>query len=253
MNRHRLAFLSNLIKAVTVLVPIAAFLLGGGFLWQQVIHVPKLAYSVLASYDVETWSFSGLVVENEGLDTSHRVLIKVTDLESPIQALKVTSDEAVTTSAGEGQTEVILELDRMAAGSQVTLYILTTDPVTLNSHVTVTSDEGKGVPLSEASDWLRPVWIVLAVAVITLLVSTIIGGLWAINRFRRWESERELQHKAKKAQLLRAERARMYTDLIKLLRTVDWDEQTKQEFIRAAFGTTSGMQLKGDTDPRTRS
>ena len=45
----------------------------------------------------------------------------------------------------------------------------------------------------------------------------------------------------------------MYFDLIKALSTVDWDEQTKQEFIRAAFGTTSGMQLKGDTDPRTRS
>jgi hypothetical protein len=89
------------------------------------------------------------------------------------------------------------------------------------------------------------------VAVITLLVSTIIGGLWAINRFRRWESERELQHKADQARLLRRQKAAMYFDLIKALSTVDWDEQTKQEFIRAAFGTTSDMQLKSDTDPRT--
>jgi len=252
MNRHRLALLSNLLKAATVLVPIASFLLGGGFLWQQVIHVPKLVYNVLASYEVDTWSFSGLVVENEGLDTCHQVLIKVTNLESPIQALKVTSDEAVTTSAGKGQTEVTLELDRMVASSQVTLYILTTDPVTFEGHVTVTSDEVKGVPLSEADNWLRPMWIALAVAVITFLVSTIIGGLWAVNRFRRWENERELQYRAEEAKLLRTERTAMYLNLMKLS-TVEWDEQTKQEFIRAVFGTTSDMQLKSDTDLGTQS
>ena len=128
----------------------AILVLGGGFVWNEWINIPRLVYTILPTYDMGEMSFSGLIVENRGRTTSHQILVKVRDLEATIETLKIDSPEIVTQQeGGQSAKGVTLRLDRMAAGTSLTLYMLTESRASLEGHASITSEEGQAVLASE--------------------------------------------------------------------------------------------------------
>jgi len=130
-------------------------LLGSGvlyFLYENLVNVPDVTYTVLPSYELEPASQLGLVVvENRGRATAHDVLIRVYAVGSAIDYYRVESHELwrlVQGGAGDGY--IAIWLDRIASGSSLTMY-LNTSPVGEVDGVTVTTEEGRGHVAGEQS------------------------------------------------------------------------------------------------------
>ena len=125
-------------------VALLVFALGGGFVYQNLINVPDVLYTVLPIYPLEDQSFGGLVVENRGRATAHDVRIGLGQLATAIEQASVQSDESWRQeSGGSGKQTLVLWLDRMTAGSAVTVYLLTERAPYLDD-VSVTTEEGPG-------------------------------------------------------------------------------------------------------------
>lgn len=243
MAIERLTRWANLAKIVAVLVSVITFTLGGGFLWNHVWHVPNLVYTILPSYEVGGQSFSGLVIENRGRDTAHDVLIKIFDLDTEIEALRIESDELATIrEGGQGTRGVTIWLDRITDGSSVMVYILTKPGVALEGHISITAEEGRAVPISAKQASSRFASILLVAAISAFILASVGISVFSINYLRDRETRRQLEMKARELKLKEAEaeiaareRAIVYEQVIAALKSLALDEDSTREFIRLAF------------------
>lgn len=239
MTTERLTQWANLAKIITVLVSIVAFLLGSGFFWNHVWSIPNLVYTILPSYGVGGRSFGGFVVENRGRAAAHGVLIKVIDLGANIEALEIKSDEAVVLQkGGQGAQTIEVWLDRIVPRSSLTIYVLTNQDISLEDHISITAEEGRGVPASSEDPGSRTTFIFLVTALVAFVLSSSGITLFSINRFRAREMEREVRKKLDDARMARAVRQAMYNDVLQAVARSELDDESKKEFIRLAFETS---------------
>lgn len=161
-----------------LIVSILGLILGTGFVWNELINIPKLTYSFLPTYEVGGQNFGGLVIENRGRTTAHDVIIKVSDLGVTIDTLRMETNEiAVLQNGGEGEQNATVLLDRMVSGSTLTIYMLTSQSVSLDNHVTVIAEEGRGYSVQAGSRGSEPT-LYFAAAIIAFLV--IAGGAFLV-------------------------------------------------------------------------
>jgi len=165
---------------LSVVVSVVVLLLGGGFFYSHWWNVPDLAYTILPTYALENQSFGGIVVENRGRATAHEVSIRLQDLGSAIDEYEIQSDEPCTVKeGGRGDTELTLWLERMVAGSSVSIYLLTSGPNRFDN-MAVTAEEGAARVASARSESstisyiIVPVLVGFALAVLSRFVSTVL-------------------------------------------------------------------------------
>lgn len=126
-------------RAILVLT----FIFGSGFLYQNLVNVPDVVYTILPTYELGGQSFGGLVVENRGRATGHDVRISLGDLGTSIVQHSVQSDERwIQEEGGAGESTLVLWLDRMITGSSVTVYLLTQEVARLDGLAVIT-EEGR--------------------------------------------------------------------------------------------------------------
>jgi hypothetical protein len=153
-------------------------------IWNEFWHVPKLVYTVLPTYVVKEQSVNGLVVENRGRQAAHQVLIRVANLDEPIQTFTIKTGELITAKEGD-ERNIIVRLERIVPGSAVTIYLPTEQPVSLEKYLTVTAEEGAAVPASsqETLNTALALGLVAAVAVLLLIIGGSVG--WVLARGSR--------------------------------------------------------------------
>ena len=143
-SSNRLNVVKVVLTAALLLLAAITFGLGSGFFYNHWYNVPDLTYEVLPTYELQGVSFAGLVVENRGRATAHKVLINLGDLHTNIQQFDVQCPEIWTKEDGGTETDtLVLSLERMAKGSSLTTYLLTDDEAQLDG-LAVMADEGRG-------------------------------------------------------------------------------------------------------------
>jgi uncharacterized oligopeptide transporter (OPT) family protein len=168
-----------LVGSLVVAVCVLAF--GVVIFWNEFWNVPRLVYGVLPTYVVKDQHVNGLVVENRGHETAHKVLIRVTDLDQPIESYTIKTNEQITAKEGD-EHNISVWLDRIVPGSSVTLYVPTAQPVSLDKNLSITSEEGLAVPASGQQD-LNTLTVFSLVGVVGLFLVIIGGGIgWALAR-----------------------------------------------------------------------
>ena len=123
----------GLAKVIGTVVTILIFLGVGSFIYNDVWQKKSLTYTILPSYDLGKQAFSGLVIENRGRVPLTNVLIILTDLEAPIQALQMPGvhEPANIVDGGEGQNQVRIELPRFSKEGSLSIYLVTNGVVNL--------------------------------------------------------------------------------------------------------------------------
>jgi hypothetical protein len=181
-------------KIASIARPIIALIvlvLGGGFFYSEVWHVPDVTYTVLPTYDLEDIAFSGLVVENRGRRTAHNVHIILADLGNSIERLHMPGphEKADTTWNPETPTnEAAIEMERLSPGSSLPIYLLTSGPVTLAQGETfaISSDRGNARLSSGPGSSLWLFYVILCASIL---------GTWlylrGAPRNRLMQSERQ--------------------------------------------------------------
>ena len=168
-----------LVAALATAICVLAF--GVVIFWNEFWNVPRLVYGVLPTYVVKEQHVNGLVVENRGHQTAHKVLIRVTDLEQPIESYTIKTNEQITAKEGD-EHNIAIWLDRIVPGSSVTLYVPTQQPVSLDKYLSITSEEGLATPASGQQD-LSTLSVFSLVGVVGLFLVLIGGGIgWALGR-----------------------------------------------------------------------
>ena len=86
------------------IIAFAAFLLGGGFFYNEIWRSKSLTYTVLPTYDVGNQAFAGLVIENRGRVSLTDVDVILADLAVPIQMMNMPGahEPAQVVSRGDG-------------------------------------------------------------------------------------------------------------------------------------------------------
>ena len=149
------------------------FVLGAGFIYNEMWRVPNLRYTMLPSYQAANQYFSGLVLENRGRAAANGVLIKVSALGTPIDALEIQSDELFEVrEGGEGKESVAIWLDRLTTGASVTVYLLTAEDAGIEDSLTITADRGLARPAAST----EPGWsALLGAAAIGFMLAGLVG------------------------------------------------------------------------------
>jgi len=165
----------------SLVVCICVLVCGGVIFWTEFWHAPKLVYTVLPTYDFQGQSVNGLMVENRGREAAHKVVIRVADLDEPIETFRIKTNEEL---AGKGADErnITVWLDRMVPGSFVTFYIPSEQAVALERHLSVTAEEGRAVSASSEEELNSILALALVGVIIVFLM--IIGGIigWMLAR-----------------------------------------------------------------------
>lgn len=176
---------ANLVRVVIVLgsllVILCVFVIGATVFWTEFWNVPKLVYTVLPTYVVRDQTVNGLVVENRGQAAAHKVLIRVVDLDQPIETFTIKTNEAITSKEGD-ERNITVWLDRIVPGSSVTLYIPTRQAVALENYLSLTAEEGQAIPASSQEETSS--MLVLGLVGILALFLLVIGGIlgWILAR-----------------------------------------------------------------------
>ena len=170
----------NWLQIIGTVITIAGFFLGGGFVYNEVWKSKVLTYTVLPTYDVGGQVFSGLVIENRGRVPLTDVQTILTDLEAPIESLKMPGphEPAQKVSGGEGQTELLIKMPRLSSGAPpLSIYILTSDTVKLDVGKTffVSSKEVSGI--SSEQEISRRL-LIIGSPVIIVMILLLLAGLW---------------------------------------------------------------------------
>ena len=121
----------GLAKVLGTVVTILIFLGVGSFIYNEVWQKKSLTYTILPSYDLEEQAFSGLVIENRGRVPLNDVQIIITDLQAPIQVLRMPGihEPANIVAGGEGQNQVRIELPRFSKEGSLSIYLVTSSMV----------------------------------------------------------------------------------------------------------------------------
>lgn len=184
-----------------LVVSILAFALGGGFVWNEFIDVPKLMYAALPAHNIGGQYLNVLVIENRGRATAHDVLVKATDLNTTIKSLGIETDEPATIqSGGEGKRNITIWLDRVTSGSTSTVYMLTDQSLSLDDHLSVTTEGGPGILIQSGEPESRlPLYITAAIA---FIIGT--GISWFLLNYSIYgQRKRALAMGASEARILR--------------------------------------------------
>lgn len=178
---------ANILRLVTIIVSVSILVLGGGFVWNEVIKRKVLTYTVLPTYDLGDESFSGLVVENPGRVTLTEIEVIVSDLDSTIEKLNIPGlhETMNIERGGLGENELTITMPRLSGGSSLAIYIVTAESVTLEEGVTfkVTSLETTGEASSMSGD--NKLRDLLAILMAMIVMGTIAVLAMFIN-FRRY-------------------------------------------------------------------
>ena len=160
-------------KIVGSVVSILIFLGVGSFIYNEVWQKKSLTYTILPSYDLGEQAFSGLVIENRGRVPLTDVRIILTDLEAPIQALKMPGahEPANIVDGGEGQNQLSIQLPRLSKGGSLSIYLMTSSAVKVvpGTNFLVVSGETAGESSAEPDKMFAVVEIMTAF--ITLLAT----------------------------------------------------------------------------------
>jgi hypothetical protein len=183
MNKpdRRVRFLRVFVVVASLAVLMCVLVLGAVLFWTEFWHVPKLVYTVLPTYDLKGQSIHGLLVENRGREAAHEVVIRVTDLDQPIETFRIKTNEALAGQEAD-ERNIAVRLDRMVPGSFVTLYVPTQQAVDLERYLSITADEGRAVPASSQEELNSS--LALALMGVIILFLMIIGGVigWVLAR-----------------------------------------------------------------------
>ena len=140
---------SGLARILGAIIALAILVLGGGFFYNEIWLSKELVFTILPTYDLGEQAFSGLVIENRGRVPLTDVQAILSQLEAPIEAINIpgTHEPATIANGWQGSTEALIELPRMSRGRSISIYIITSGPVTLaeNQTVLVSSAETVGV------------------------------------------------------------------------------------------------------------
>lgn len=169
--------IATIAPMLSVVIGLLVLVLGGGFVYNRWFNVPDLAYTILPTYRLQDQSFGGLVVENRGRATAHDVSIRVTDLASNIEQYSIDSDELWTLEeGGTGASGITIWLDRMTAGSSITIYLLTPEPIELDG-LAVRAEEGPAHPAVAVSA-RESILSILSGAVAAMAITLISITFW---------------------------------------------------------------------------
>ena len=177
----------GLAKVLGTVVTILIFLGVGSFIYNEVWQKKSLTYTILPSYDLGEQAFSGLVIENRGRVPLTDVQIIITDLEAPIQALRMPGahEPANIVDGGEGQNQVRIELPRFSKEGSLPIYLMTNGVVNLTpeGNFLVTSAEivAKSSTELDVSSFLVTVVLAAVFAGLTVVVTELIP-LWVKGR-----------------------------------------------------------------------
>lgn len=163
----------NWLQIIGTVIGIAGFILGGGFLYNEVWKSKVLTYTVLPNYDLGGQSFSGLVIENRGRAPLTDVRIILSGLEAPIGRLNLPGlhEFAEVVRGGEGQTELHIEMPRFSRGAPpLPIYIVTTDTIALQEGKTffVSSKEVAGTSGEKGTTTIWEPIIVLVIGTVAV-------------------------------------------------------------------------------------
>jgi uncharacterized cupin superfamily protein len=174
-------FIRAVIVAASLVVAMCVLAVGGVLFWTEFWHVPKLVYTVLPTYDYRGQSVNGLMVENRGREAAHQVVIRVVDLEEPIETFRIKTNEQLSGQEADEQN-ISVWLDRMVPGSFVTLYIPTEQAVALEGYLSITAEEGRAVSALSQEELNSAMALALVGVIIVFLM--IIGGVigWMLAR-----------------------------------------------------------------------
>ena len=272
MTEERLNLAGNLAKIITALLGIVTVALGSGFFWTQVWHIPNLVYTILPSYEVGGQVFGGIVVENRGRASAHNVLFKLSDLNQPIQALKVKSDDVIALrEGGEGTPGLIMWSDRVTPGSTTTVYFLSREALSFDDHLTVSFEEGAAIPGSGENPASGRAALTLVGFFGALALTAVISVTYLVNQLKRQQREREAEFRRKLAEMeadLRRKERESEIDLTTEARTkavqmnqfiipqmmqicseilgqtkeAGFDQESTREYLRLAFGLFGNLK-----------
>jgi hypothetical protein len=174
---------ANIAKIAAAIVALITLILGGGFFYGEVWNVSDLRYTILPTHDMKDIAFSGLVVENRGRVPARDIDIIVTGLEHDIELLHIPGphEKADTTWDPNNLTNgVTVETERLSPGSSLSIYLLTSGPVTLaqGQTFTISSDQGRARPSSgPGTSDSSPLWGAFYFAI--GFFASLFGGWWA--------------------------------------------------------------------------
>jgi hypothetical protein len=188
-------------KIIGTVVALLAVLGVGSFFYNEVWQKKSLTYTILPSYDLGEQAFSGLVIENRGRVPLTDVQIIITDLDAPIQVLRMPGahEPANIVEGGEGHDKVRIELPRFSKGSSLPVYLVTNSAPRIEpgANFLVTSAEAVGEPSTEAADSLVNYLVMLVVSLIAMwFIMTVAENIVRLRTFRARSParERSLQH-----------------------------------------------------------
>jgi hypothetical protein len=176
-----LRFLRVVIVVASVAVSMCVMVFGAVLFWTEFWNVPKLVYTILPTYDLKGQSINGLLIENRGRKSAHEVVIRIMELDEPIDTFRIKTNESLGDQQAD-ERNISVELERMVPGSFVTLYIPTQQPVELQRHLSISAEEGRGLPAASQEEMNSA--LALALVGVIILFLMVIGGLigWVLGR-----------------------------------------------------------------------
>lgn len=191
------------VSTLSLLVALLALLLGGGWFYNQ-WRKPNLVYQVLASYELSDQVFSGIVVANSGRSAVTDLELVIDDLGTEIiQVAMPGAHETVELISGgtAGSTDLRLHMDRMTAGTDLSVYFLTKERPNISDSILITSSEMKGKPLPQgiSPSVLVALGVFYLVAILSL-TSTLVKRRSARRRLLERVTELEALSKQRLAQ-----------------------------------------------------
>jgi hypothetical protein len=174
-------FLKAFIIVASLGVSLCVLVFGAVLFWTEFWHVPRLVYTVLPTYDLKGQSINGLLIENRGRQSAHQVVIRVIELDQPIDVFRIKTNESIASQQAD-ERNIEVSLDRMVPGSFVTLYLPTEHALELEKYLSITAEEGRAVPAASQEEMNSA--LALAVVGVIILFLMVIGGLigWVLGR-----------------------------------------------------------------------
>lgn len=143
-------------RIIGTVIALAALLGVGTFFYNEIWQSKVLTYTLLPTYDLGDKFFTGLIVENQGRVPLTGVDIVFSDLGAPMDSdpyMPGPHEPAQLASGGMGHTEALIEMPRLSAGTSLSIYLLTLDPVELAEGETflISSKETRAVDGAESA------------------------------------------------------------------------------------------------------
>ncbi len=150
---------SSWTDVASLVITLILLVVGGGFFYNAIWLRPDLTYNVLPTYDLGSRAFSGLVIENRGRSTLTDIDVSISGIEATIEEFNMPGahEPAEIVAGGKGQREVRVRIPRLSPGASISLYMLTSRPISLEEKKSlyVSSKETPGVDskVAEADPW----------------------------------------------------------------------------------------------------